>query len=204
MFKPDKSRVEKRNLLSSFFITLLIGIAYQEMISGTSKSILESGITVNILLLILIFFLTSMRFFIGNQLHLLSDALLKLPGLVWLFDLMIIIIQSIMLILLGSSIKVDTYSNYRIGFFELIVTLYVIDIFWIISQWLIGKLFFVWKRKTIPWAWAILNSSLVVILIILDLSMENIYSLKGLVFILIFSVLGFIADIVLIDNYKIL
>ena len=38
-------KAEKRNLLSSFFITVLIGLAYQEMVSPVRESVRASGIT---------------------------------------------------------------------------------------------------------------------------------------------------------------
>jgi hypothetical protein len=38
-------QIKKRNLLSSFFVILLIALAYQEMITPVRESVRASGIT---------------------------------------------------------------------------------------------------------------------------------------------------------------
>jgi hypothetical protein len=68
----DACLTNKRKLISSIFITMLIGISYKEMLAPVSNSVRASGFTAGTMFLAIIFFLTSMRFFIGNQLHLLS------------------------------------------------------------------------------------------------------------------------------------
>ncbi|MCK6562475.1 hypothetical protein L6R21_25020 [bacterium] len=196
-----RQQAEKRNLLSSFFITLLIGIAYQEMISVVRESMRLSGITVGTTLLTATFFFTSMRFFVGNQLHLLSDALLRMPGLVWLYDVMVIISQSIALIFLGSSSSIEINRKIMIGFLEFLVVLYIIDIAWIVSQWILGRFLRNWRRGFIPWAWAILNSILVICMLFLNAFTSDIYSASALTWLFGLNLIGFIVDVVLVDYY---
>jgi CDP-diglyceride synthetase len=152
MENTKKQQIEKRNLLSSFFVTLLIALAYQEMITPVRKSVRTSGFTLETSLLMSVFFLTTMRFFVGNQLHLLSESLVTMPGLVWLYDLMVIIVQSVVLTFLGGVSSVEANRQTPIDFVRLLIILYVIDVAWIISQWILGKILPKWRRAFIPWA----------------------------------------------------
>jgi hypothetical protein len=195
-------QIDKRNLISSFFITVLIGIAFKEMIDTIKNPIINNGITINNSFLGLTFFLVSIRFFIGNQLHLFSDSFLKTPGLLWLFDLIVIIAESIILIFLGGLCIVDKNLNIRIGFKEFLVMLFSIDVFWVFTQWLFGKIIKTWERITIPWDWAKLNGILLVLLLLSDIIFDNIYSDLGLVFLMITNLIAFIFDVILIDHYK--
>jgi len=190
---------EKRNLLSSFFVTLLIGIAYQEMISSVRLSVREFGITLETSILMAVFFLTSMRFFIGNQFHLLSKSLIKMPGLVWFYDLMIIIIQSVVLIFLGGVVSYEMGPKIQVAFIPLLIALYGIDILWIISQWLLGKYLPSWRRESIPWGWAIINSILIAGILSLCCSAGNRYPTLILAGLLGLSLVAFVADVLLMD-----
>ncbi len=204
MDETRKQQVEKRHLLSSFFITMLIALAYQEMITPVRESVRSSGITAGTSLLMVIFFLTTMRFFVGNQLHLLSESLMRMPGLVWLYDLMVIITQSVVLIFLGGVSSVEVNLKIKVGFVQLLVALYVIDVAWVVTQWAFGKILPRWKRTFIPWAWAVLNSFLVVCIVLLNTFVNNLYTTVGLIWLFILNLIVFIADIVLIDYYNVL
>lgn len=201
MINTRKKQVENRNLLSSFFVTLLIGLAFQEMIDVVKAGMQGGNLTLDILFLTLTFFFISMRFFVGNQLHLLSDALVHLPGSVWFYDLMIIISQCVVLIFLGSLVSVDINQKTSITFIDFMVVLYMIDITWIISQWALGKVLKTWKRAVIPWAWAILNATLVLLTVILNLVIKDIFTVQGLGWLLILNLVAFVVDVVLVDYY---
>jgi CDP-diglyceride synthetase len=121
-----KKQVESRFLVSTFFVALLIGLAYQEMIAPVREAVRTSGITFSTFALVSIFFLTSIRFFIGNQLHLLSESLTKMPGLVWLYDLMVIVTQCVVLVFMAGDSTVKQNQSTTIGFVDLLTTLYVI------------------------------------------------------------------------------
>lgn len=194
-------QIEKRNLLSSFFVTVLIGIAFQEMINTIKVPIINDGITINNSFLGITFFLVSIRFFIGNQLHLFSESFLKSPGLLWLFDLIVIIVQSIILIFLGGLCIVSKNINTNIGFIQFLVILFSIDVFWLFAQWLMGKLVKKWKRRSIPWEWAKLNGVLLIFLIFINVIIADVYSDLGLVFLMTANLIAFIIDVILIDHY---
>lgn len=196
------SQIKKRNLLSSFFVTVLIGIAFQEMVSTIKTPIITDGITINNSFLGFTFFLVSIRFFIGNQLHLSSESFLESPGLLWLFDLLVIIVQSIILIFLGGLCIVSKNLNTSIGFKEFLVILFSIDVFWLFAQWIMGKIVKKWKRHSIPWEWAKLNGVLLVFLLLLDVFFDDVYSDLGLVFLMMTNLIAFIIDVILIDHYE--
>jgi len=201
MEDAKKQQIEKRNLLSSFFVTLLIALAYQEMIVPVGESVRTSGMTLGTFLLMTIFFVTTMRFFVGNQLHLLSESLVKMPGLVWFYDLMVIIIQSVVLTFLGGVSSVEVNSQTSVDFIQLLIILYVIDVAWIISQWILGKILPKWRRAFIPWAWAILNSILVICMVALGFFVDDKYSTFGIIILFVLNFIGFIVDVVLVDYY---
>jgi len=201
MEDAKKQQIEKRNLLSSFFVTLLIALAYQEMIVPVGESVRTSGMTLETFLLMTIFFVTTMRFFVGNQLHLLSESLVKMPGLVWFYDLMVIIIQSVVLTFLGGVSSVEVNRQTSMDFIQLLIILYVIDVAWIISQWILGKILPKWRRAFIPWAWAILNSILVICIVALGFFVDDKYSTFGIIILFVLNFIGFIVDVVLVDYY---
>lgn len=201
MEDAKKQQIEKRNLLSSFFVTLLIALAYQEMIVPVRESVRTSGMTLGTFLLMTIFFVTTMRFFVGNQLHLLSESLVKMPGLVWFYDLMVIIIQSVVLTFLGGVSSVEVNRQTSVDFIQLLIILYVIDVAWIISQWILGKILPKWRRAFIPWAWAILNSILVICIVVLGFFVDDKYSTFGIIILFVLNFIGFIVDVVLVDYY---
>jgi len=201
MENTKKQQIEKRNLLSSFFVTLLIALAYQEMITPVRESVRTSGFTLETFLLMSVFFLTTMRFFVGNQLHLLSESLVTMPGLVWFYDLMIIIIQSVVLTFLGGVSSVEANRQTPVDFVQILIILYVIDVAWIISQWILGKILPKWRRVFIPWAWGILNSILVICIQAFRFFVNDIYSTFGIVVLFVLNLIGFIVDVVLVDYY---
>lgn len=199
-----KKQVESRNLLSSFFVTLLIGLAYQEMIPPVRESVRTSGITFSTITLVSIFFFTTIRFFVGNQLHLLSESLAGMSGLVWLYDLMVIIVQCVLLTFMGGEITLSQNQDTKIGFVELLIALYVIDVAWIVSQWGIGKILPKWKRTFIPWVWGGLNTVLVILIFILGHFVKDIYSPFGLSWLLGINFIAFLVDIILIDYHGVI
>lgn len=195
---------EKRNLISSIFITMLIGLAYNEMFAPVRQSVRSSGLTLGTFVLVSVFFFTSMRFFIGNQLHLLSDALVRMRGDVWFYDFLVITIETSLLAFLGGVSSVEVSRALRVGFVELLIALYVVDVVWVISQWIIGRLFPSWRREFIPWAWALLNSALVICLLALRILARGVYSVPGLVLLGVMNGIAFVVDIVLVDYYNLI
>lgn len=202
--KHDIKRNEKRNLLSSFFISLLIGLAFQNMVIIAQDSINNEGVRLNNLILSSIFFLTGLRFFIGNLLHLLSDSFSKLRGGVWLYDLTIIVFQSTIIAFLAGVSTVEKSLNSTVDFFNLLIVLYLLDIVWIISQWFLGIFLISWRRVFIPWVWAVLNTILLALIFIIRFITADYYSKNGLILLLIVNLIAFIVDVVFVDYYDVL
>lgn len=199
-----RRKTERRNIISSVFVSVLIGLAFQEMVPPVRESVRASGITLGTTIFFVIFFLTSMRFFIGNQLHLVSDSLLKMKGVVWFYDLLWIIIQTTVLIFLGGIASVEASRVARVSFVGLLIVLYVVDVLWIISQWLLGKFFGSWHREFIPWVWAGLNISLIVGMAIVRCGVSDPYSKSMLLPVLVMNVAAFVIDVVLSDYYDVI
>jgi len=202
--KAKIKQAERRNMMSSFFVTLLIGLAYEQMASPVRESISVSGITFGTFALVATFFVVSIRFFVGNQLHLLSESLTKIPGLAWLYDLIVIILQSTLLVFIGGDTTIKQNQGASIGFAGLLIALYVIDVLWIVSQWALGKLIPGWKRAFIPWVWGILNTALVVCVVFLSIIIKDIYSTTGLAWLLVLNFLAFVVDVILVDYYDVI
>ncbi len=195
---------ESRNILSSFFITLLIGFAFQNVLINMSQLLCENGFILYHLSFSIIFMLVALRFFIGNQLHLLNVAYLNVRGVVWLYDLTIIILQSIVLTMISNLTIIEASKGSHISFYFYNILLYSIDVFWIISQWALGLIFPVLKRSFIPWGWAILNSFLIVFtLIILFIFKNDVYAMLPILIILLLNFIAFIADVILVDYYHV-
>jgi hypothetical protein len=197
-------QTEKRNLLSSVFITIMIGVAYQEMIPSVRDSIRLDGINLPTAILFAIFFLTSIRFFIGNQLHLVNDGLMKMPGLVWLYDLIVIIFQCILFTFMAGVMTVAANQTARVSFFGFLIAIYAIDVVWIFTQWLLGLILPRWRRKFIPWAWGLLNTVLVVAMFATDQLLKDPFSNTALEVMLGINVIGFLIDVMLVDYFDVL
>jgi len=200
-------QAEMRNLLSSFFITLLIGIAYQEMVSSAIHTFQSDPMSskVYIGVAIGIFFLTSMRFFIGNQLHLISKSLLYMPGLVWFYDLFVIILQSLILIGLGYTCRYFSPSSGNV-FPWITIALYGCDIIWILSQWAIGKIWTICERELIPWPWAVLNFMLVISIVALlsHFPGTTFFTPVPLAIFAFSNFIAFVIDVLLVDYYDVI
>jgi CDP-diglyceride synthetase len=203
-FTSPRNTKEKRNLVSSIFVTLLLGLAYQEMIAPVRVSFRETGFSLGLITILVIFFLTSIRFFIGAQLHLLSDRLLEMGGFVWFYDFMWIVIEMTVMAFMGGVSSVKASSEARIDFFTFLIVLYSIDVAWIVSQYLLGKPWKYFRRQFIPWRWAILNSFLIAFILLLQHFTKDLYSTTGLIWLLVLNIGAFVIDVILVDYYNVL
>jgi len=201
--KPDKKIVERRNLLAQLFVVLLLGVAYQEMISPIKSVIRVEGFSTEAVVFFGVFFLTSLRFFIGAQLHLVNESLLKMRSGVWFFDFMIIIFEMVIFIFLGGVASFDAGRLAGIDFFELLMTVYIVDIFWVILQVALGKIFSSWKRSFIPLKWALINLGALLSTALLYCS-SAVYSGAGMIIFGAVNAIAFIIDIFFIDYFKII
>lgn len=114
---------------------------------------------------------------------------------------MVIIAQSVAFIFLGGICSSEANRNAVIGFVEILIAIYVIDVVWIVSQWVIGKLKAEYKREFIPWAWGILNTVLVICLVLLNFICD-LCSGIGLICLFVLNLVAFVVDVILVDHYE--
>jgi hypothetical protein len=195
---------DKRNLLSSVFIGLLLALAYQEMVPPARDSFRSQGLTVPLLVLLSVFFLTTMRFFIGAILHLVSDSLVKLAGGHWFFDFMTITLEMTVIVFLGGLTSVEANRAAKLDFFVLLTALYAIDVIWIVAQWLLGKIRRRWSRPFIPAGWAYLNTGLIAAMALTRLAYPDQFALPAIAILGVLNVAAFVIDVILIDHYRVL
>lgn len=193
-----KAKAEKRNLISAFFVTALISLAFQEMVPPVRESVRDSGLSFSGLALPIIFFLTAMRFFIGNYLHLQNEKMIMVIGYVWIYDLIFITLQSIILIFIAGLTSVKSSNEAYVSFSTLLIILYIVDILWILSQFLFRGS---WKRDPVPWPWAALNSGIIVAMLLVRWIFGSAYTGTTLSFIVAINGLGFLLDLFLMDLY---
>ena len=201
--KARKALVEKRNLISSVFVAMLLGVAYQEMLDPVRDSVRSSGLRPVTVFLALSFFFTSIRFFIGNQLHLLSASSENIRGDIWLYDFLVIVIQSIFICFLGGASTEEVNRVAHVNFYDLLIVLYLLDILWVLSQAVLGNLIKAWERSSIPWPWAILNTALLVGTFIIYQSFTDAFGFWSLATLAALNIAGFLIDIILLDQYHI-
>jgi hypothetical protein len=201
---PAKDLAERRNVTSSIFIAMLLGIAYQEMLNPVRDSIRTSGLTAGTAFLALCFFFTSLRFFIGNQLHLLSKGASSARGDVWLYDFVAIVVQSILFCFLGGACSPEINRATHINFYEISFVIYLIDILWILSQAVLPMVIRPWKRGFIPWAWAALNLGVLLVTVAIYRLSADPFGTGALGSLLALNIAGFIVDMVLVDQYSII
>jgi hypothetical protein len=202
--RSSPTQNEKRNLLSSIFVTILLGIAFQEMISPARESFRTNGPSLALIAYLGVFFLTALRFFIGAQLHLLSDDLLKQGGKAWFFDFSVISIEMIIMAFMGGVASPQTSQAARITFVGFLVALLALDIIWILAQWALGKTWSSWRRSFIPWRWAILNTALVLSLFLLTLATRGPYSLSFNIGLLVLNAIAFAVDVIWTDYFDVI
>ncbi|HEX2062033.1 MAG TPA: hypothetical protein VHK90_14925, partial [Thermoanaerobaculia bacterium] len=68
-------------------------------------------------------------------------------------------------------------------------------------QLVLGRVVKVWKREFVPWKWGVLNAGLLVVLILVRSLSDDPYRILPLVLVVIANAIGFVIDILLIDEY---
>lgn len=195
-------RIERRKTLSSLFLGMLAVIAYDHLIEPVRESIRLKGFSLEIVLLAAVFFFTSMRFVIGNQLHLLSDELMQMDGVVWFYDFLFISFETTLFVFLAETTSVEESLLANFDFVEILILIYLFDILWIASQYLFGRLSRDWKRKKIPWEWAALNLALTMAMGIIYLINGTFYSINSLLFVALLNFAAFGLDAWYMDIYS--
>jgi hypothetical protein len=191
----------RKSLVSYFWITTFSVFAAQYAANNLKTVIDSYGIRVGITYLALpfVFFLTLIRFSIGNILHIRSLEKKGISPYIWLSDFIVIFLESILFLLLG----IYTWGN-DLRFLKLLMILCFIDAFWIFTmtpQYIKKQ-----RPEPLPWAWGILNITGGIYLVAtiytsLPIPFTNTAS-YGLFVLWFLS--SFVIDVFLIDHYKLL
>jgi hypothetical protein len=198
------AQVNRRSAVSTVFIGFVIGLAITESVASVRDEIGKSGITSKNFVLFVVFMLTTIRFFIGFQLHLMDKRLLGMKGQVWFFDFIVIIIETMMLVFMAEVCTVDrSKSIYSFG--GLLALLLATDVVWVFIQWAAGRASPDWRRHQVLWGWGVSGVILLAVLGLFKLSPGGLYSVggmcEGLWGLLILNVGAFIFDLGMADHY---
>jgi cation transport ATPase len=194
--REEKERTERRALIASVYVSALLAVAFQEAVDAVKGVVQESGFHWYSLAVFVVFFLTATRFLIGNLKHLHRER--ELPEWLWLVDFVVISVESIVLIFMGGVASVPFPR--RSTFYDLILALFVIDLGWMLGQWILGEINAGWAHKRPHLAWAWLNAGLLVTIGILWLIRTDLYDVPTLAVFLALAVAGFVLDIFLFDR----
>ena len=208
----------RRHLISEVLVAALVAVAYEQPVSVVITAVHnDGGISTKSLALFVVFFLTVLRFFIGDILHLDEDELSeprddladKGAEARWFFDLAWIVLEFMILIFLGHLVSLEESQHVSIGFFGLLIVLMAVDVSWICAMGIMSclgnkykthPLWGLWRRTTkTPWGWAMLNASLGVALI-WYVTATKISSAALLVLVGI-NVVVFFVDVVILNYY---
>ena len=165
MSRIEKVLAEKRKAIAGVFLSVLYGLALQEMISPVRTAFRSQDFAFGDVAILGIFVLTVIRFFIGAQLYLWDDSVAKQKGTTWLFNFAVLVAQGILFTFLGGLTSRASSGASSLGFFNLLSWILVVDIAWI-SLVLIATLLSSARAKvwsSTPWQWAVLNISLIAI-----------------------------------------
>jgi cytosine/creatinine deaminase len=158
---------QERALVASFFVGMLTAIAFQETVNPIRAEIRSTGASFGMLALVLAFSTTCLRFFIGNQLHLLKRSWQAHPGYYWFFDFTVVTLQTMALIFMGGLVSVEENRGSTVDFMALLAALFISDFIW----WAIRELQIVrrpsLRELEIPKPWAFVNLILAVPIVIL-------------------------------------
>jgi hypothetical protein len=165
---------------------MLIALAFSEMVLPVKASIAKDGFTLGTSLLVVV----------------------SSVGKIWLFDFIVIVVESIILVFLATTCSETAAREARVGFVGILLILYAVDVLWVLSMWarqvLLGWLRPSIQNNKIPWWWAGQNFLLIVLIGPLGLLAGDFYSPEMLMW-LTFTHLGaFIHSVILYDFCKLL
>lgn len=196
-------QIERRDLLAQLFIVVLVGLAYQEMVPPVRDAVRLNGITFPVFVLFTVFFLTSLRFFIGAQLHLIDESIAGSRSAIWMFDFIIIAFEMILFIFLGGLTSLQANTNAHFDFVQLLMAIYVVDIIWVVVQTGLSKVSERWYRSAVPWQWAAINLGALAIIAPVYYSQIGPFSDLGLAILLAVNIVAFVLDVLVVDYFSI-
>jgi hypothetical protein len=203
-------KVELRRA-AELLLSFLVAVAFHEAMRLVSESLKTDGLSwdrlAEMLTLPLVFFLTAVRFFIGNQLHLMKESFKEVDARssysIWYFDLMVMTLESATLIFLGTVATLEASSRSKIGFISALIFLLLLDVLWLLVRAAAGcrKSWKHCKPEAQNWLWALLNVALVVAMFVAGFLTRDPYSHGGLVLIGIFNLAAFACDMWLTGRF---
>jgi len=206
----DSMSVSNRRLVVlGLFPQVLVAVAFAEAIPSLRDELLHNHGTYATWALFIIFATTAVRFAVGNHAHLADDSLFRDGARsAWLYDLVWVVIESILLIILGGQVGdgslVSSLGHSRVpqdSFVVFLGILLLTDIFWICSVWILGTLNQQWHRDRWPWPWVVLNLIVLGVVAALwhPLVTKGNYSGYYLNVLLVVSIVIFVLDLFLVD-----
>lgn len=187
--------------LSEFFVIVLVGVAFEATIEPVHQAFKSGSGRIEAVLLLFTFMTIAFRFLIGNFRHLRSNSSERMPAALLLYDMFWIGLESVVMIYLGSATSIEENPrSHGIGSVDYIFLqslLFLLDVLWILSQVVCGLLLREWKRKPddVQWRWLIINLIVVVILVLLKLFVEDVFSICTLGLVAGVSFIVFLVDV---------
>ena len=91
-------RPERHAAVATTFVSMITALAFAEMVPSVKVSFANDGVTLVTSVLGFVFFITTLRMWIGNELHLRSPNVTSGPGHIWFCDFMVIVIEATLFI----------------------------------------------------------------------------------------------------------
>jgi len=193
-------------MISSIFVGLLVALAFTEMIEPIRHELRsKNGDLLGTACLLVIFFTTGLRFFIGNQLHLISKELAALPGRIWLTDFCLIVIQCTVLVFMGGVCSIEETRLARANLIQLQMLVLALDIFWVVFiQYILGKLLHSWYRPNMCFEWVYINSALLAATFLVHGLFQSWSAHPLLIMLMVLNVVAFLMDVYYCDKYDLI
>jgi len=204
----------RRHLISQVLVAGLIAVAFAEPVSVVHTALQKNGVSIYSLALFIVYFLTALRFFVGDILHLDEDERTeddrRGAEVKWFYDLSFIVFECVILIFLGNLTSIEQSAASRVDYFDLLGLLLAVDVFWILSMGALrsqskrrpaSRFWRLWCRREIPYGWAGLNAGLLVVVWALrfhsahDITAGHLWVLVGV------NVIVFIIDVFVLNYY---
>jgi hypothetical protein len=193
-------QAKRRSEVSTLFVGFLIALAIAEAVAPMREALTTNKLTWQSLILFAVFMLTTIRFFFGFQLHLMDDKLVESNGLVWLFDFIVIVVETIILTFMGELSTVEKNAGATWDFMRLLELLLFADIMWALLQELLSFYFASWKRRVL-WGWGLSGLVLLALFAVVRCLAGDFYTDYALWSLLVINLAAFITDVILIDHY---
>ena len=153
---PDETLTQDRKVLAEIAVIALMAVAFHESLNSFRESLDQPGFPVGPFEIFVIFFLTMLRFFIGNHLHLRK---VTNPSW-WKVDFFVVLAECAVFGFLGSVSPFISQNHSSIRFVWVLAVLYAVDVLWILCQG--GRCN--WKKGDWAWRWALLNTGLLIVM----------------------------------------